>query len=58
VIIGAGAVVPEGSAIPPGVLVLGVPGRVIRPLTPAERARILASAARYLQHSEAYRGET
>jgi carbonic anhydrase/acetyltransferase-like protein (isoleucine patch superfamily) len=54
VIIGAGAVVPEGATIPAGVLVLGVPGRVVRPLSPAERARILASAARYLQHAATY----
>jgi hypothetical protein len=27
---------------------------VARPLTPAERARILASAARYLSHTAAY----
>jgi carbonic anhydrase/acetyltransferase-like protein (isoleucine patch superfamily) len=55
VIIGAGAVVPEGSVIPAGVLVLGVPGKVIRPLTSDERARITGSAARYLAHSAAYR---
>jgi carbonic anhydrase/acetyltransferase-like protein (isoleucine patch superfamily) len=55
VIIGAGAVVPEGSAIPAGVLVLGVPGRVVRPLTAEERARIAASAARYVGYMAEYR---
>ena len=54
VIIGAGAVVPEGAVIPAGVLVLGVPGRVVRPLTPADRARIVAGAARYLAHATTY----
>src|ERR1041384_2767621 len=33
-LIGAGAVVPEGTRIPEGSLVLGVPGRVVRPLRP------------------------
>jgi carbonic anhydrase/acetyltransferase-like protein (isoleucine patch superfamily) len=55
VIIGAGAVVPEGSTIPAGVLVLGVPGRVIRPLTAEERARIAASATRYVGYMATYR---
>jgi gamma-carbonic anhydrase len=56
VIIGAGAVVPEGAVIPAGVLVLGVPGKVVRLLTAEERARIVTSAARYLQHAATYRG--
>jgi carbonic anhydrase/acetyltransferase-like protein (isoleucine patch superfamily) len=54
VIIGAGAVVPEGSTIPAGVLVLGVPGRVVRPLTAEERAHLAASAARYVGYMAAY----
>jgi carbonic anhydrase/acetyltransferase-like protein (isoleucine patch superfamily) len=48
-LIGAGAVVPEGSVIPAGHLVLGVPGRVVRSLTDAEKDRIRAGAAHYIQ---------
>ncbi len=55
VIIGAGAVVPEGSTIPPGVLVLGVPGRVVRPLTAEERDRIMGSAGRYVENAATYK---
>ena len=55
VIIGAGAVVPEDSTIPAGVLVLGVPGRVVRPLTADERARTAAGAARYVDYMAAYK---
>ena len=47
-IIGAGAVCREGMAIPPGSLVLGVPGRVVRPTTAEERARIARTVASYL----------
>ena len=46
-LIGAGALVPEGKIIPPRSLVLGVPGRVVRSVSDAETAQILADAARY-----------
>lgn len=46
-IIGAGALVSGGVVIPPGSLVLGVPGKVVRPVTDAERARSAQSAATY-----------
>ncbi len=36
-IIGAGAVVPPGTQVPDGSLVLGVPGKILRPLTERER---------------------
>ncbi|RCK69977.1 gamma carbonic anhydrase family protein [Desertihabitans brevis] len=49
VVIGAGAVVPEGAEIPPGTLVLGLPGKVRRELTEDERARIRTNAATYVQ---------
>ena len=54
-LIGAGAVVPEGTRIPEGSLVLGVPGRVIRPLRPEEIERIHANARAYVELSRAYR---
>lgn len=57
-IIGAGAVCTEGMAIPPNSLVLGVPGRVVRETTPAERERIAATVASYIALQGAHhRGE-
>lgn len=56
-IVGAGAVVPEGAEVPPGSMVLGIPGRVVRPLTADERAGLSGSAARYVELIEAHRGE-
>jgi len=54
-IIGAGAVVTERAVIPEGSLVLGVPGKVVRAVTPGEIERILANARSYVAHSAAYR---
>ena len=54
-IIGAGAVVTQGSVIPPGSLVLGMPARVVRPLTSAERGELLASARKYIGVAAAHR---
>lgn len=54
-IIGAGALVPEGVEVPPNSLVLGVPGRVVRSTTEAERARIEASALHYQRQAAAHR---
>lgn len=54
-IIGAGAVVTEGMQIPPGSLVLGVPARVVKPVTPAMAARIAATVDGYLELKEQHR---
>lgn len=54
-IVGAGAVVPEGTVVPEGSLVLGVPGRVVRPLRPEEIERIHTNARAYVDLSQAYR---
>jgi len=54
-IIGAGAVCPEGMVVPPNSLVLGVPGRVVRPTTGAERGRIEKTVRSYLELQEAHR---
>ena len=48
-VIGAGALVPQGKVIPPRSLVVGVPGKVIRPLTGEEAAANLANAGHYVQ---------
>ncbi|MCM8794888.1 MAG: gamma carbonic anhydrase family protein [Candidatus Omnitrophica bacterium] len=48
-ILAAGAVLPEGSRIPPGQLAMGVPARVIRPVTQAERERVRSGAQIYME---------
>ena len=47
-LIGAGALIPEKRRIPPGSLVLGMPGKVERKLTAAEIERNREAATHYL----------
>ncbi len=54
-IVGAGAVVTEGQVIPPRSLVLGVPGRVVRPVSDQQAAKIRALAGRYVAYSQGYK---
>ena len=54
-IVGAGAVCREGMVIPPGSLVVGVPAKVIRETTPAERIRIGKTVDAYLQLQDVHR---
>ena len=56
-IIGAGAVVREGMVVPPNSLVVGVPGRVVRKTTVAERERIGRTVAAYLELQELHRSQ-
>lgn len=54
-LIGAGALVPEGREIPDGSLVVGAPGKVVRPLDEEARAMLLASAASYVANARRFR---
>lgn len=54
-IIAAGAVVLEGTEIPPGSLVVGVPGKVVRTLDAAQQAKVIDNAARYVALAQAHR---
>lgn len=54
-IIGAGALVTERSVIPPGSLVVGVPGRVMRSLTEEEIEGIREDCEHYLKQKELHR---
>ena len=54
-IIAAGTVLGEGQQVPEGVLVAGVPGKVRRELTEAERAAIARNAATYLEITRLHR---
>ena len=53
-LVGACALVPSGMEVPPGSLVLGVPGRVIRPLTPEEIEGNRQTARHYVQAAQDY----
>ncbi len=53
-LIGAGALIPAGVKIPPGVLVLGAPGKVVRKLR-ADELRMLAESERdYVARAKAH----
>lgn len=57
-VIGAGAVVKEGMQVPPGSLVLGVPGKVVKPVDADTAARISRGVDAYLELQERHmRGE-
>ncbi len=54
-IIGAQALVTQGMVVPPGSLVLGVPGKVARVLEAEEQAGIRRWAEKYIQVAAAHR---
>ena len=54
-LIGAGATVTEGKVIPDGSLVLGVPAKVVRSLTPEEIAMNTWIAEHYVERAGRYR---
>jgi carbonic anhydrase/acetyltransferase-like protein (isoleucine patch superfamily) len=53
-IIGAGALVTEGKEIPERSLVMGAPAKVIRALDQDTAARLLASAAHYVENARRF----
>ena len=55
-IVAAGAVVTEGTIIPPRSLVMGIPAKIKREVTDAEIKDIDAYAQRYWEYKEAYLG--
>lgn len=56
-LIGAGALITEGKVIPPGSLVMGAPGKVIRNLDAAAIAGLRASAAHYAENAARFRAD-
>ncbi len=54
-IVGAGALVAEGVVVPPNSLVLGVPGRVVRQTSAAEREKLEQSALHYQRQADRHR---
>ena len=55
-LIGAGAIVTEGKEIPPGSLVLGIPAKVVRPLSADEIGRNRWAAAHYVANWRRFAG--
>jgi carbonic anhydrase/acetyltransferase-like protein (isoleucine patch superfamily) len=53
-VIAAGTLVPEGMEIPPGVMVMGFPAKVRRPLTDAEKADLRVYAQDYFEYKNTY----
>jgi len=53
-IVAAGTLIPERMEVPPGSLVMGVPGKVRRAVTEAERATIARSAEHYIGFKNAF----
>jgi carbonic anhydrase/acetyltransferase-like protein (isoleucine patch superfamily) len=53
-IVAAGAVVKEGMVVPPRSLVVGVPAKIVREVSPEQLAAIRASAEGYVQKIRQY----
>ena len=53
-LVGAGALITEGKQFEGGMLIVGTPARVVRPLTDAEKAGLRLSAAHYAEKSAHY----
>ena len=54
-LVGAGALVTEGKVIPDGSMVLGMPGKVVRSLSPEQMQANLDAAKRYQSRMRMYR---
>jgi carbonic anhydrase/acetyltransferase-like protein (isoleucine patch superfamily) len=57
-LVAAGTVVLPGTQLPAGVLAAGVPCRVVRELTDADRASFAQTAANYVRKAARHRGAT
>jgi len=53
-LVGAGALVTEGKAFPPGSLIVGAPARVVRPLSEGEIAGLRRAADGYVANAARY----
>jgi carbonic anhydrase/acetyltransferase-like protein (isoleucine patch superfamily) len=56
-LIGANALITENKVIPDGSLVMGSPGRVVRPLSAEEMNGLKANAESYVRRSKLFRAE-
>ena len=53
-VIAAGALIPEGMQVPPYSMVMGVPGKVKREITPDERERFKVNCRHYVELAAEY----
>jgi carbonic anhydrase/acetyltransferase-like protein (isoleucine patch superfamily) len=56
-LVGANTLVPEGKEIPPGVLALGTPAKVVRALKPEEQENLLRIAQGYVERFRRFKQE-
>ena len=54
-LVGARALVTEGKEFPDGSMILGIPAKVVRPLTPEEIAGLDRSAQGYVKNADRFR---
>jgi carbonic anhydrase/acetyltransferase-like protein (isoleucine patch superfamily) len=54
-LVGANSLVTEGKHIPDGSLVMGSPGKVVRPLSPEEIRRVSSASDHYVEKFQRYR---
>ncbi len=54
-LVAAGALVREGFVVPPNTLFVGLPGKVIRDLTPKEIERVRSTPGNYIKYTASYR---
>jgi carbonic anhydrase/acetyltransferase-like protein (isoleucine patch superfamily) len=54
-LVGAGSLVTEGKEFPPGSLIVGRPAKVVRPLSEEEIARLMKTAAHYVENARRFR---
>ncbi len=57
-LVAAGAVVPPGLQVPDGMVVMGVPARIVRPVTDEERAYLRDVPGRYVLLARLHHEET
>lgn len=55
-VVGAGALVLQGQEIPPGMLALGSPAKVVRELSEEEKVNFRQMAGRYMERARQYKG--
>ena len=54
-LVAAGSLVRQGFRVPSGMMVAGVPAKIIRPVTEDERANIIQSSGNYIRYVTGYR---
>lgn len=56
-LVAAGALVREGFEVPPYTLFAGLPGKVLRDLTPKEIERVSSTPGNYMKYTDIYRSQ-